>query len=244
MKYSTLALLFGLTTAKKMDVPKEYEWVNKCDWETDYSRYAAFPAMEKEVDCRDACLLVHFSMLATADLDHSLSLDRCEWSYACIAMSHEEGDGEEEGIAKGKACAKAATKHIDAKKGVTPKDIAMDCATQYKNTYCPAIDGTPWAEEATSMYAVCEAEIANFNYNTWVPRGTWKSGNGKNVHVTFDNTSPVHVKIEWLNYQGGKNLYKVLAPHTSYVQQTFSSHVWVLSSVTGGAWTEQSWVRI
>merc|ERR1712196_490076 len=101
MKFSTLALLAGLATAKKMKVPKEFQWVNDCDWEgTDYTKYAHFPAVEKLVDCRDACLLVHFHMFAVADLDHSLSLDKCEWSYACVAMSAEEGDDKDEQLEK------------------------------------------------------------------------------------------------------------------------------------------------
>merc|ERR1711953_528864 len=96
--------------AADMDVPKEYKWVNDCEWEeTDYTKYAHFNKIEKFNKSRDACLLIHAHMFAVADLDTSLSLDRCEWSYACVAMTVKEDASDDEAFEAGKKCAKMAT---------------------------------------------------------------------------------------------------------------------------------------
>ena len=136
-----LAALAAVAYAKKMDVPEEYEWVNDCDWEgTDYKPYMHFGKILKAVDNRDVCLLVGAHIFATADLDTSLTLDRCEWSYGCIGAMLEEGDGEDEFIAKGKKCAKIATEHIP-EDGITLPDVGKECAKEYPN-----LDGSPFAE--------------------------------------------------------------------------------------------------
>merc|ERR1719240_1763097 len=97
-----------------------------------------FPLLEKEVDCRDACMLIHAHMFAKVDGDMDLHLNRCEWSYACMAASYEKGDGEKEHHKKGTACVKMAHKHIPAGKGASLKNMAEACAHEYKTTYCPA----------------------------------------------------------------------------------------------------------
>ncbi len=54
------------------------------------------------------------------------------------------------------------------------------------------------------------------------------------VSVTFQNNSPRTVKIEWLDYGGYPVLYRTLAPHESYVQQTYVSHPWIATDAHTG----------
>jgi hypothetical protein len=46
------------------------------------------------------------------------------------------------------------------------------------------------------------------------------------TQVQFVNTTPGSVRVYWLNYQGGQQLYATLAPWQSYLQSTFLTHPW------------------
>jgi hypothetical protein len=51
--------------------------------------------------------------------------------------------------------------------------------------------------------------------------------------LTVINNSDETVKVYWLNYQGKRTFYRDLAPRTSYVQETWLTHPWVISSLAG-----------
>merc|ERR1711934_577776 len=143
--FKYLAALVALTSAS--DLPKKYQWAAKCDWEdTDYEKYGHFNKVEKMVDNRDVCLLAHAHFFATADLDSSFSLDRCEWSYACVTMTlmgegHEDPT-HEQGVAAVKKCVKVATEHINGKDGLSLPEVGADCAKRF-----PTLKGTPFEHE-------------------------------------------------------------------------------------------------
>merc|ERR1712048_388996 len=135
-----LAALTAVAAAADMDVPKEYQWVNKCDWEgAPYEKYAHFKGLEKYNDNRDACLLIGAHIFAVADLDTSLTLDKCEWSYGCLAFVIDSEDPtEDEFLAAGKKCAKLANKTVP-KGGVTLPDVGKACAEEF-----PTLEGSPF----------------------------------------------------------------------------------------------------
>merc|ERR1712146_676822 len=70
-----------------------------------------------------------------------LSLDKCEWSFICLAMSYEEGDEEADMQAKAEECVKVAHKHID-EDGISLPDVGMACAQEY-----PTLEGSPFPHE-------------------------------------------------------------------------------------------------
>ena len=49
--------------------------------------------------------------------------------------------------------------------------------------------------------------------------------------VTFINGSCDAVSIVWVNYYGGRKLYRQLLPGATYTQQTFDDNTWVIESV-------------
>ncbi len=51
--------------------------------------------------------------------------------------------------------------------------------------------------------------------------------------ITFVNESGGTVRVLWLNYSGGRQLYKTLAPGARYVQGTFLTHPWVVVDEAG-----------
>ena len=60
--------------------------------------------------------------------------------------------------------------------------------------------------------------------------GTVRSLSGVTpVEVQFTNATCSSVRVYWLDYQGVRVLYTTLAPHTSYVQQTWLTHPWVIA---------------
>jgi hypothetical protein len=62
----------------------------------------------------------------------------------------------------------------------------------------------------------------------------FKSLKGDNeASLTVINDSDEVVRSWWLNYEGERVFYQELAPHTRYVQDTWLTHPWVISSVEG-----------
>jgi hypothetical protein len=53
------------------------------------------------------------------------------------------------------------------------------------------------------------------------------------VTVTFTNLSSRDISTYWLNYAGNRVFYKRVDPGSSYTQQTYISHPWVLVDSTG-----------
>jgi hypothetical protein len=63
---------------------------------------------------------------------------------------------------------------------------------------------------------------------------TYKSLKGDDkAELTVINNSDETVKVWWLNYDGKRVFYRDLAKHTSYVQATWLTHPWVVSSTAG-----------
>jgi len=50
------------------------------------------------------------------------------------------------------------------------------------------------------------------------------------VEITFANQSTQTVQIIWLTFSGGRDTYNTLAPGTSYVQDTFTQHAWLIAN--------------
>ena len=64
--------------------------------------------------------------------------------------------------------------------------------------------------------------------------GKAKSKNGDvKAALTVINNSDEAVKTYWLDYDGKRVFYEDVAPHTSYVQKTWLTHPWVVTSVDG-----------
>ncbi|KUF13398.1 caspase, EACC1-associated type [Streptomyces silvensis] len=58
--------------------------------------------------------------------------------------------------------------------------------------------------------------------------GTLKSVRAEqSTHIEFSNACEQPLRLYWLDYQGQAQLYRVLAPAETYVQQTFVSHPWI-----------------
>jgi hypothetical protein len=51
--------------------------------------------------------------------------------------------------------------------------------------------------------------------------------------IRFINRTAHAVHVYWLNYQGKRVLYQTLGPGQSYVQQTYLTHLWVVTTVNG-----------
>lgn len=56
-----------------------------------------------------------------------------------------------------------------------------------------------------------------------------KSEPGSPTTIVFHNNTDRKVKIFWVNYGGGLQLYRKLNPDRSYKQRTFSSHTWLIT---------------
>merc|ERR1711998_2579 len=144
--FKSAALAALATTAAADDLPSEFRWAKKCDWENaPYENYGHFHLLSKPIEkSRDTCLLGMFHVLGLADIDTSLSLDRCEWSYGCIStlagVDENEDPTDEEGLEYLKKCVEAATEHVP-KKGPNPKHLGMACAEAHPN-----LDGSPFEE--------------------------------------------------------------------------------------------------
>ena len=52
--------------------------------------------------------------------------------------------------------------------------------------------------------------------------------------VTFVNHSALTVRTYWLNYQGKRVFYAEVAPGSSYEQQTYVTHPWVITNSRSG----------
>jgi len=105
-----------------------------CDFKgTDYDQYKFFPSLLKEVDCRDARQAVHSYMFGKMDLNNDMTIDQCELTYGCIGSQKFEDPGQ---------CVEMAQEVGN----YTFVDVVKNCAQQYKDLYCPAIDGIPFAD--------------------------------------------------------------------------------------------------
>jgi serine-type D-Ala-D-Ala carboxypeptidase/endopeptidase len=56
----------------------------------------------------------------------------------------------------------------------------------------------------------------------------FRSATGKSTHVRFENRTSEALNIYWINYNGERVLYRTLKPKKSYVQQTYTTHPWIV----------------
>lgn len=55
-----------------------------------------------------------------------------------------------------------------------------------------------------------------------------------NVHLELVNGLDEEVVIEWIDFAGARVLYRRLSPGGSYVQQTYVTHPWVVTTARSG----------
>ncbi|MDM4721474.1 hypothetical protein QTQ03_18420 [Micromonospora sp. WMMA1363] len=58
-------------------------------------------------------------------------------------------------------------------------------------------------------------------------------GGGTRTYVTFTNRRAEPVRVHWLDFAGKRRQYAVLEPGTSYRQQTYVGHPWVVTTNAG-----------
>lgn len=51
--------------------------------------------------------------------------------------------------------------------------------------------------------------------------------------IRFVNQTKGRVRVDWLNYTGGKVFYKALAPGVAYTQATWLTHPWIVLNSAG-----------
>jgi hypothetical protein len=54
--------------------------------------------------------------------------------------------------------------------------------------------------------------------------------------ITFVNRSAESLHIYWIDFGGSRKLYQTLAAGTSYTQQTFLTHPWLVMDARGRTW--------
>lgn len=55
----------------------------------------------------------------------------------------------------------------------------------------------------------------------------------KETKVQFKNESKSKIKIYWINYDGKREFYSDVNPGRSYTQDTYMTHPWVITDMTG-----------
>jgi hypothetical protein len=53
------------------------------------------------------------------------------------------------------------------------------------------------------------------------------------VDVKFENTTSGPINVDWYTFTGGRKMYQTLAAGQSYVQSTYTKHVWELTDASG-----------
>merc|ERR1711998_299385 len=109
-----LAALAAASAVPDDKIPEKYQWATKCDYENapwaEMAHYHKLPAVAKS---RDGCMLVMGHVYAVSDLDVDIHLNRCEWTFGCIAMKAKgEHLDKEEFLEVAKECVPLATKEI------------------------------------------------------------------------------------------------------------------------------------
>jgi hypothetical protein len=55
----------------------------------------------------------------------------------------------------------------------------------------------------------------------------------QSVDIKFENKTGSAVNVIWYTFDGGTKIYRVLAPTQSYMQQTYTNHVWKFTTAKG-----------
>ncbi|MBG1231751.1 hypothetical protein [Aestuariivirga litoralis] len=56
------------------------------------------------------------------------------------------------------------------------------------------------------------------------------------THMKFINSSGSTKRIYWINYQGMRQLYSTLSPGRTYRVDTFVTHPWVVTQISGACY--------
>ena len=126
------AISFGM----KDDIPKQYQWVTKCDFDQEWENFEHFPKLAPHIKSRDQCMAIGSYMFTIADVNHDLQLTRCEHTYGCVAAMYKEGQNKKTDMSNLKKCVKGITKHHKGK--WTLEDVGAGCAKQF-----PTLKGSP-----------------------------------------------------------------------------------------------------
>jgi VHL beta domain len=59
------------------------------------------------------------------------------------------------------------------------------------------------------------------------------SPSSQSVEIKFENKTGGEVNVIWYTFDGGTKNYRVLAATQSYVQQTYTNHVWKFTNAKG-----------
>ena len=63
--------------------------------------------------------------------------------------------------------------------------------------------------------------------------GLQSSPSSQPADIKFINGTTGKVNVLWYKFQGGTRMYRSLAPKQSYVQATFTNHVWAFTDAKG-----------
>jgi VHL beta domain len=83
----------------------------------------------------------------------------------------------------------------------------------------------------TVSAAIC---FASWSVSAFAGCGPHKSlPSNHMVDVTFENNTAGKVNVIWYTFTGGTKMYQSLASGQSYVQSTYTKHVWELTDASG-----------
>ena len=68
-------------------------------------------------------------------------------------------------------------------------------------------------------------------------RQSSNSASTKDTHLIVVNESKTPLSLTWLDFSHQPRTYATVQPGKSHVQNTFSTHTWVIEGPAGGRWT-------
>jgi VHL beta domain len=81
------------------------------------------------------------------------------------------------------------------------------------------------------LVTICFVVLSTSAFAGCGPRKSLPSNHA--VDVTFENNTTGPVKVIWYTFNGGRKLYQSLGAGQSYVQSTYTKHVWELTDASG-----------
>jgi methyl coenzyme M reductase beta subunit len=79
--------------------------------------------------------------------------------------------------------------------------------------------------------AIC---LVVFSNSVFAGCGPHKSAPSNHVvDVKFENNTAGPVNVTWYTFSGGTKMYQTLAAGQSYMQSTYTKHVWALTDASG-----------
>ena len=134
------AAFAAMSMVDKADVPKQYRWAMKCDYDgQDWDKFQHFNMLHDKVKSRDQCMGIGSYMFTIQDVDHNMKLDKCEHMYGCLASLYEKGQSEKQDNKNGLKCAKAITAwKKEHPKRETYETVGQICAHEF-----PSLKGSP-----------------------------------------------------------------------------------------------------